>query len=107
MARGHLISSDEKARHEVWRAVRRCENITRKAMEKVPRITDRHRDARLGFAKMNLWRDWAKGKEELKRALIEAWRATDEEHLRNLVSGQEINMTRDLAPELSRRKRAA
>lgn len=44
----------------VWRAVRRCENITRQAMEKVPRITDRHKEARLGFAKMNLGRDWAK-----------------------------------------------
>ncbi|XGW26652.1 hypothetical protein V3C99_007339 [Haemonchus contortus] len=60
MARGHLLSSDEKAHHEVWRAVRRCENITRQAMEKVPRITDRHKEARLGFAKMNLGRDWAK-----------------------------------------------
>ncbi|XGW19706.1 hypothetical protein V3C99_003502 [Haemonchus contortus] len=60
MAPGHLLSSDEKAHHEVWRAVRRCENITRQAMEKVPQITDRHKEARLGFAKMNLGRDWAK-----------------------------------------------
>ncbi|XGW07277.1 hypothetical protein V3C99_010457 [Haemonchus contortus] len=29
-------------------------------MEKVPRIIDRHREARLGFAKMSLGRDWAK-----------------------------------------------
>uniref|UniRef100_A0A7I4YYB5 Transposase n=1 Tax=Haemonchus contortus TaxID=6289 RepID=A0A7I4YYB5_HAECO len=29
-------------------------------MEKEPRITDRHRAARLGFAMMNLGRDWAK-----------------------------------------------
>ncbi|XGW19119.1 hypothetical protein V3C99_003160 [Haemonchus contortus] len=86
MARGHLLSSDEKAHHEVWKAVRRCENITRQAMKKVPRITDRHKEARLGFAKMNLGRDLAKGTEELKRAVIEAWTAIDEEHLRNLVS---------------------
>ncbi|XGW12542.1 hypothetical protein V3C99_013322, partial [Haemonchus contortus] len=82
----------------VWRAVRRCENITRQAMEKVPRITDRHKEARLGFAKMNLGRDWAKGKEELKRALIEAWRATDEEHLRNLVSSMPHRLF-DVAPK--------
>uniref|UniRef100_A0A7I4YZE7 Uncharacterized protein n=1 Tax=Haemonchus contortus TaxID=6289 RepID=A0A7I4YZE7_HAECO len=86
MARGHLLSSDEEAHHEVWRVVRRCENITRQAMERVPRITDRHKEARLGFAKMNLGRDWAKSTEELKRAVIGAWRANDEEHLRNLVS---------------------
>uniref|UniRef100_A0A7I5EAJ5 DDE_Tnp_ISL3 domain-containing protein n=1 Tax=Haemonchus contortus TaxID=6289 RepID=A0A7I5EAJ5_HAECO len=92
MARGHLLSSDEKAHHEVWRAVRRCENITRQAMEKVPRITDRHKEARLGFAKMNLGRDWAKGTEKLTRAVIEAWRAIDEENLRNPVS----NMPRRL-----------
>uniref|UniRef100_A0A7I4YJP9 Transposase n=1 Tax=Haemonchus contortus TaxID=6289 RepID=A0A7I4YJP9_HAECO len=60
MARGHLLSSDEKAHHEVWRAVRRCENITRQAMKKVPQTTDRRKEARLGFAKMNLGRDWAK-----------------------------------------------
>ncbi|XGW24361.1 hypothetical protein V3C99_006067, partial [Haemonchus contortus] len=54
--------------------------------------------ARLGFAKMNLGRDWAKGKEELKRALIEAWRATDEEHLRNLVSGMPHRLF-DVAPK--------
>ncbi|XGW09700.1 hypothetical protein V3C99_011738 [Haemonchus contortus] len=59
MARGHLLSSDEKTHHEVWIAVRRCKNITRQAMEKVPRLTDRHREARLGFAKMNQGRDWA------------------------------------------------
>ncbi|XGW34846.1 hypothetical protein V3C99_018690 [Haemonchus contortus] len=29
-------------------------------MKKVPRITDRHKEARLGFAKMNLGIDWAK-----------------------------------------------
>ncbi|XGW13689.1 hypothetical protein V3C99_000201 [Haemonchus contortus] len=45
-----------------------------------------HKKARLGFAKMNLGRDWAKGTEELKRAITEAWRTIDEEHLRNLVS---------------------
>uniref|UniRef100_A0A7I4Y306 Transposable element Tc3 transposase n=1 Tax=Haemonchus contortus TaxID=6289 RepID=A0A7I4Y306_HAECO len=44
----------------VWRAVRRCENITRQAMKKAPRILDRHREARLEFAEMNLGRDWAK-----------------------------------------------
>ncbi|XGW25901.1 hypothetical protein V3C99_006923 [Haemonchus contortus] len=98
MARGHLLSSDEKAHHEVWRAVRRCENIARQAMEKVPRITDRHKEARLGFAKMNLGRDWAKGKEELKRALSEAWGPTDEEHLRNLVSSMPHRLF-DVAPK--------
>uniref|UniRef100_A0A7I5E7Y3 Craniofacial development protein 2-like n=1 Tax=Haemonchus contortus TaxID=6289 RepID=A0A7I5E7Y3_HAECO len=29
-------------------------------MEKVPRITDSHKEARLGFAKMNQGRDWVK-----------------------------------------------
>ncbi|VDO39666.1 unnamed protein product [Haemonchus placei] len=29
-------------------------------MEEVSRITDRHKEARLGFAKLNLGRDWAK-----------------------------------------------
>uniref|UniRef100_A0A7I4YN82 HTH_Tnp_Tc3_2 domain-containing protein n=1 Tax=Haemonchus contortus TaxID=6289 RepID=A0A7I4YN82_HAECO len=44
----------------VWRAVRRCENITKQAMNKALRIADRHREVRLEFANMNLGRDWAK-----------------------------------------------
>uniref|UniRef100_W6NAD8 BCL2-associated athanogene 6 n=1 Tax=Haemonchus contortus TaxID=6289 RepID=W6NAD8_HAECO len=38
------------------------------------------------------------GKEELKRTLIEAWRATDEEHLRTLVSSMPHRLF-DVAPE--------
>ena len=38
------------------------------------------------------------GKEELKQALIEAWRATDEEHLRNLVSSMPHRLF-DVAPK--------
>ncbi|XGW28113.1 hypothetical protein V3C99_008150 [Haemonchus contortus] len=44
----------------IWRAVRRCENTTRQAMKKAPRIINRRREARPEFAKMNLEKDWAK-----------------------------------------------